>query len=328
MSKRKNAGENSRKEGREAWTPTMDDMLVDAFLYQHNMGNRVNGTFTTFAYDNIMKELNSKLNKNLSKEHIKNRWKSLKANFAKCYDFFKNGLSGFAWDRNTNMWSAEPEVWEKLVEAHPQAKEWMTKSVPNYDKMVILYGRDRATGEHAETAKEMKKRQSSMTEEVFDDTIEGIDRLVAEKEVTIDPFENMVEENAEFLEQEVHSRTHVSPHSGNCSKTKKAKKWKEDKEVIVIADAIDSVAEAIRDGNVAIREGNEVLKDAYQCLPVKEDEVYSLLEKIRIAPQSITQAYIYLLKHPDMLRGVLGCPPKKQKAVVMEMVFGPSSSDH
>ncbi|OWM88902.1 hypothetical protein CDL15_Pgr020856 [Punica granatum] len=118
--------------------------------------------------------------------------------------------------------------------------------------MVILYGKDRATGEHAKTAKEMKKRQSSMTEEMFDDTIEGINRLVAEKEVSIDPFENKVDANVEFSEQEVHSRI---PQGANSSKTKKAKKTKEEEEVIVIGEALDNVAEAIRDENVPNKMG-------------------------------------------------------------------------
>ena len=35
-----------------------------------------------------------------------------------CYDVFKNGLSGFAWSPVTKMWSAEPEVWESLIQVY------------------------------------------------------------------------------------------------------------------------------------------------------------------------------------------------------------------
>ena len=41
---------------------------------------------------------------------------TIKCNWLDCYDVFKNGLSGFAWSPITKMWSAEPEVWESLIQ--------------------------------------------------------------------------------------------------------------------------------------------------------------------------------------------------------------------
>ena len=117
MPKRKKDGiEHSSKIESLAWTSTMDDALVDAFLHQHNEGNKVNGTWTSKAYDNIVAELKVKIGEGIDKNKVKNRWKTIKGNFSKCYDFFKNGLSGFAWNPTTKLWSAEPEVWEKLFE--------------------------------------------------------------------------------------------------------------------------------------------------------------------------------------------------------------------
>ena len=101
---------------RETWTPDMDNALVDAFLNQQNLGNKVGGSFTSKAYEAITKELQEKFERPFSKEKVKGRWKLIKRNFSKCYDLFKNGLSGFAWDPITKRWSAEPEVWQKLIE--------------------------------------------------------------------------------------------------------------------------------------------------------------------------------------------------------------------
>ena len=84
----------------------MDDALIDAFLHQHRVGNRVGGTFTTQAYDNILAELRENFEKPIDKEKVKNRIKTTKSNFASCYDLFKNGLSGFAWSSVTKMWDA------------------------------------------------------------------------------------------------------------------------------------------------------------------------------------------------------------------------------
>ena len=72
--------------------------------------------FTTHAYENIVKELEEKFEKPIDKQKVKNRIKTIKYNWSDCYDVFKNGLSGFAWSPITKMWSAEPEVWESLIQ--------------------------------------------------------------------------------------------------------------------------------------------------------------------------------------------------------------------
>ncbi|GMP96788.1 hypothetical protein CsSME_00045281 [Camellia sinensis var. sinensis] len=87
----------------------MDDALIDALYHQHVEGNRVNGTFTTSAYDKIVKELHEMYNLDLDKAKVKNRLKTIKEHFAECYDLFKH-TSGFAWSPVTRMFTAEPEV--------------------------------------------------------------------------------------------------------------------------------------------------------------------------------------------------------------------------
>ena len=104
------------KKDREYWTAVMDDALIDALLHQHHLGNRNGSVFTTHAYDNIVKELQEKFEKPIDKQKVKNHIKTIKYNWSDCYDVFKNGLSGFAWSPITKMWSAEPEVWESLIQ--------------------------------------------------------------------------------------------------------------------------------------------------------------------------------------------------------------------
>ena len=54
MSKRKTTHDGNATLTR---TSTMNDTLIEAYLHQHMMGNRVEGTFTTYALDNIVIEL-------------------------------------------------------------------------------------------------------------------------------------------------------------------------------------------------------------------------------------------------------------------------------
>ena len=48
----------------------MDDTLVDAFLHQVIIGGKVNGTFTSKAYDDIMKELVKKFHMEINKDKV------------------------------------------------------------------------------------------------------------------------------------------------------------------------------------------------------------------------------------------------------------------
>ena len=51
----------------------------------------------------------------VEKSNIKNHIKTLKGTFHSCYDLFKN-MSGFAWNPITELFEAEDEVWEPLIE--------------------------------------------------------------------------------------------------------------------------------------------------------------------------------------------------------------------
>ena len=93
----------------------MDDALVDVFLHQVIIGDRVNETFTSKAYDDIVKELVEIFHMEINKNKVKNRQKTLRKNFHECYDIFKDGLSGFGLNDFLNMWTIEPEVWKPFI---------------------------------------------------------------------------------------------------------------------------------------------------------------------------------------------------------------------
>ena len=112
-------GKISKKNGRDPskeiqWSSVMDDALVDAFLHQVVIDGRVNGTFTSKTYDDIVKELVENFHMEINKENVKNRQKTLKNNFHEC-GIFKDGFSGFGWNDSLNIWTVEPEVWEPLI---------------------------------------------------------------------------------------------------------------------------------------------------------------------------------------------------------------------
>ncbi|QHN87447.1 uncharacterized protein DS421_16g555170 [Arachis hypogaea] len=95
------------------WTDEMDTTFIDALIEECRKGNRVDGTFTTMAYDN-------------------------------------NPI--------TKIFEAEAEVWKELIKAKPKVKKWMRTPIKHYDKLFEIYGTDRTTEKHAESAKEKVKR--------------------------------------------------------------------------------------------------------------------------------------------------------------------------
>ncbi|KAL5571102.1 hypothetical protein UlMin_020699 [Ulmus minor] len=159
----------------------MDVVLLDALLEQQANGNRIDGTFTTSAYNNVLKICREELKYPFEKYHLKNRIKTLKINFNACYDLFK-GLSGFSWSLVTRIFEVEPKVWNTLIESKPNAKKWRVTKIQNYDKLLELFTKDRANGEGATSAKEkvkqwekegLLKRKASIVE-AFDKQVEMI----------------------------------------------------------------------------------------------------------------------------------------------------------
>ena len=66
---KKNGGDPSKE---VQWSSVMDNTLVDAFLYQVIIGGRVNETFTSKTYDDIVKELIENFHVEINKDKLKN----------------------------------------------------------------------------------------------------------------------------------------------------------------------------------------------------------------------------------------------------------------
>lgn len=57
--------------------------------------------------------------------------------------------------------------------------------MPFYDKLAQLYGQDRASGDNAETAAEIREKRARLQSETVDD----IDNLVANNDASLEGFE-------------------------------------------------------------------------------------------------------------------------------------------
>ncbi|RYR73057.1 hypothetical protein Ahy_A02g007344 isoform B [Arachis hypogaea] len=95
----------------------MDITFIDALIEECYKRNRMDDTFTTMAYDNILLLLRSIYGNHLCIENLKNRLKTLKNHFGVCYYHFHR-LSRFFWNPIIKMFEAKVEVWEELIKVN------------------------------------------------------------------------------------------------------------------------------------------------------------------------------------------------------------------
>ncbi|XP_009795718.2 uncharacterized protein LOC142164686 [Nicotiana tabacum] len=291
------------------WSNAMDDALIDAFHHQHILGNRVGGTFTSHALDNIVNELQSKFpDKIINKERVHNRMRLIKRQFGKCYDMFQNGMSGFAWDPNTNTWNAESEVWDQLIQAKPEAAELRNKPIRNYDKLIVLYGKDRATGKHAETGSDMLKRSAhnnSRRSSTASLTIDEVDELIS---MNVASLENTEKDGQDEQEQ----TTPKTPTLNAYSEAPISNKNKNQKQ-----DHLKGMTDMLRGGmdNLA-----NAINRLSTMPPILESEIWQMVKEMNLEPRLVPKAYIFLCQHADLCRTLIGCPWEDHKIILLTMM--------
>ena len=93
----------------------------------------------------------------------------------------------------------------------------MATPIPYYFKMTQLWAKDRATSDYAETTKEKRARYATST------TIDGIDLMVSQNEVSLENFE--VKESDQMKSPEINVvRSRAPSQEAFSFKSKKKKK--------------------------------------------------------------------------------------------------------
>ncbi|KAJ3699658.1 hypothetical protein LUZ61_003363 [Rhynchospora tenuis] len=286
-----NSSPNATNGGRGeslVWSQKMDEALIDAFVHQHELKNRNGGTFTSHAYDQIVKELKEAFpDKPIDKEKVKNRMKYIKKGFGTCYDLFRN-ISGFGWNAETHMIEADSDVWDDLIKDHPEAADWKNKPILHYNKLKRLYGKDRANGDYSESPEEMRQRLAEEDNQVEGDVISEIDRLISRNEAAVGDFDN-----------------------DNSSSQERRKKHKATKEEIQaeIMKGIQGVGEYIMKSTEAL------VKAHNSQLAVPATEIWDLVLALNLDKEMEMVAYRFLIKNSPAVEALLGCPLEKKKGI-------------
>ncbi|XVF88035.1 hypothetical protein PTKIN_Ptkin19aG0017000 [Pterospermum kingtungense] len=314
---KKDASADEPKRDTLKWTQEWDNVFIDAMLEQQVNGYRIDGTFTSAAYANMLKRLTNELKYPFDKDHLKNRMKTLKNNFNSCYDLFR-GMSGFAWNPETKLFDAEPETLRELIQAKPAAKKWMTTPIQNYGKLLELFGKDRATGSAAESAKE-KARRWAQEETSIDLDINEVPNVTAEFGT---PFQNDAhDDNHEPNGAENVSFEGNSPCESSFKHRNKKVKTNTiiEKQFEAMNNGIKEVAEVMRVGN-AISEKLVAIQERCKQRCYSETEVFEELVNIGVPDYLQLDAFLFLINSPPKMRAFFGVPKELRQELLIKMM--------
>ncbi|KAL5133821.1 hypothetical protein HKD37_03G007093 [Glycine soja] len=164
--KRKVLGKNN-EETRSyfTWNLEMERVLADVLRDQRNLGNKGDEGWKRSALNVAAAVLSTSFNVNVTSDNVKNRIKLWRSWYGIVSDIL--GQSGFDWDGTKHMITVENEnAWNEYCTSHKSAKPFRYKVLQNWDDIVDLCAKDRATGHGAETAMDADEAMSRETNEV------------------------------------------------------------------------------------------------------------------------------------------------------------------
>ncbi|KAJ4979223.1 hypothetical protein NE237_010003 [Protea cynaroides] len=120
------------------WTNEMDRCLTKALVQQVKKGNKIDKSLTSSAYTSAVTVLNKKFALDMNKEHIRNRLKTWKKQYAVLKELLAQ--SGFHWDERQKMVVASDSVWNEYIKANPDAKAFRSRFIENYNDWCMILG--------------------------------------------------------------------------------------------------------------------------------------------------------------------------------------------
>ncbi|XP_023732170.3 uncharacterized protein At2g29880-like [Lactuca sativa] len=296
------------------WSDKMDYAYIQAMIKQQETGNRVNGSFTPTAYAQMVEELSTKHQMDITKSHLKNRYKTLKKHFSQWYDLFRGiSLSGFSWNSSTQLIEAEEEVWDNLIKSKPEAASLRTKKIAYFDEMLVLFARDRASGAHAETTKERNARLNK-NENIQVETIKEVDDMLANNEIHLENEYVDLDDDIQDVIPPPFSQERSSGAKKCKSKKRKFEDDEEEEDInSKIMKSVDNVASVIREGNI-------IFDRAYPREYTGE-EIYRELELVGLEPHELPRALNFLATNQAKdSRTLFSCPLQIRMGVLKDMM--------
>ncbi|KAK2653137.1 hypothetical protein Ddye_012993 [Dipteronia dyeriana] len=134
---------------RRNWTPEEEDVMITILEGIVADGGRCD----TEKIESIT----------ITGKHVQNKMKRLKDRYSAAYDMLNS--SGFGWNDTTKCVTVSPEILEEYLKKHPNKNYTANRPFPHYERLVTVFGKDRATGNMAESAADALDNMGLETEE-------------------------------------------------------------------------------------------------------------------------------------------------------------------
>ncbi|GAV82250.1 Myb_DNA-bind_3 domain-containing protein [Cephalotus follicularis] len=106
--------------------------------------------------------------------HIDSRYRLLRRQYGAIYEMLGPNGSGFGWNDKEKYVDYDQDVFDNWVKSHPHAKGLRRKPFPHYADFTIIWGKDRASGEGAETpADEAEEIEKDFFEQIYSSGLNG-----------------------------------------------------------------------------------------------------------------------------------------------------------
>ncbi|CAD6933524.1 unnamed protein product [Tilletia laevis] len=128
------------------WASTEDEKLLDVLEEGKQQGKASGGGFKPELWVRVLEEIEPLHEKGRKKAlaDVKNHYRNLKAQYKEVKELVD--MSGFGWDEDKGVATADDAVWDDLVKRRPELKKWRHKSFPFYTQLDSLNSKSTATG--------------------------------------------------------------------------------------------------------------------------------------------------------------------------------------
>ncbi|KAK2650661.1 hypothetical protein Ddye_018150 [Dipteronia dyeriana] len=150
---------------RRNWTLEEEDVMITILEGIVADGGRCDtGSFRPGTYELVASKMREKIeNITITGKHVQNKMKRLKDKYSAAYDMLNT--SGFGWNDTEKCVTVSPEILEEYVKKHPNKNYTANRPFPHYERLVTVFGKDRATGNMAESAADALDNMGLETEE-------------------------------------------------------------------------------------------------------------------------------------------------------------------
>ncbi|KAK2641590.1 hypothetical protein Ddye_023353 [Dipteronia dyeriana] len=136
---------------RRNWTPEEEDVMITIIEGIIVDGCTCDtGSFRHVTYELVASKIREKIeNVTITGTHVQNKMKRLKDKYSAAYDMLNT--SGFGWNDTHKCVTVSPEILEEYLKKHPNKNYTANRPFPHYERLVTVFGKDRATGNMAES---------------------------------------------------------------------------------------------------------------------------------------------------------------------------------